>query len=159
MTRVQYTPDVAYFCENGVTLFRTNFQNNSAYSICTLRWRHKGRDGVSNHQPHDCFLDRLFRRRSKKTSKLRVTGLCVGNSPGTGEFPSQMASNADNVFIWWRHHECEIWSMVYCSTLVNAVLCSISRLIGSCLTAFDFMIVQGQRHAQYCLQNYVQIHT
>ena len=53
----------------------------------TLRWRHNGRDSVSNHQPDDCLLNRLFRRRSKKTSKLRVTGLCVGNSPGTGEFP------------------------------------------------------------------------
>ena len=53
---------------------------------------------------HDCFLNRLFRRRSKKTSKLRVTGLCAGNSPGTGEFPAQMASNAENVSIWWRHH-------------------------------------------------------
>ena len=41
----------------------------------------------------------------KKTWKLRVTGLGVGNSPGTGEFPSQMASNAENVSIWWRHHE------------------------------------------------------
>ena len=40
----------------------------------------------------------------KKTSKLRVTGLCAGNSPGTGEFPAQMASNAENVSIWWRHH-------------------------------------------------------
>ena len=28
-------------------------------------------------------------RRSKKISKLRVTGLCVGNSPVTGEFPAQ----------------------------------------------------------------------
>ena len=45
-----------------------------------------------------------FRHRSKKTSKLRVTGLCVGNSPGTGEFPAQMASYAENVSIWWRHH-------------------------------------------------------
>ena len=45
-----------------------------------------------------------FRRRSKKTSKLRVTGLCVGNSPVTGEFPAQMASNAEKVSIWWRHH-------------------------------------------------------
>ena len=42
-----------------------------------------------------CLLNRLFRRRSKKTSKLRVTGLCAGNSPGTGEFPAQMASNAE----------------------------------------------------------------
>ena len=71
----------------------------------TLRCRHNELDGVSDHQPHDCFLNRLFGRRSKKTSKLRITGLCVGNSPGTGEFSAQMASNAENVSIWWRHHE------------------------------------------------------
>ena len=39
---------------------------------------------VSNHQPHECLLNRLFRRRSKKTSKFRVTGLCAGNSPVRG---------------------------------------------------------------------------
>ena len=71
----------------------------------TLRWRHNGHDSVSNHQPHDCLLNRLFRRRSEKTSKLRVTGPCAGKSPGTGEFPAQMANNAENVSIWWRHHE------------------------------------------------------
>ena len=70
----------------------------------SLEWRHNGRDSVSNHQPHDCLLNRLSRCRSKKTSKPRVTGLCVGNSPGTGEFPTQRASNAENVLIWWRHH-------------------------------------------------------
>ena len=70
----------------------------------TLWWRHNKRDCISNHQPYDCLLNRLFRRRSKKTSKLRVTGLCAGNSPGTGEFPAQTASNAENVSIWWRHH-------------------------------------------------------
>ena len=31
--------------------------------------------------------------------------LCVGNSPGTIEFPAQMASNAENVSIWWHHHD------------------------------------------------------
>ena len=50
--------------------------------VLTLHWRHDDHDGVSNHQPHGCLLNRLFRSRSKKTSKLRVTGLCVGNSPG-----------------------------------------------------------------------------
>ena len=69
-----------------------------------LHWRHNGRDCISNHQPNDCLLNRLFRRRSKKTSKLCVTGLCEGNSPGTGEFLAQMTSNAENVSIWWRHH-------------------------------------------------------
>ena len=39
----------------------------------------------------------------KKTSKLRVTGLCAGNSPATSEFPAERASNAENVTIWWRH--------------------------------------------------------
>ena len=67
------------------------------YSFNSLQWRHNGRDSVSNHQPHDCLLNRLFRRRSKKTSKRRVTGLCAWNSPGTGEFPAQMASHAENV--------------------------------------------------------------
>ena len=70
----------------------------------SLQWRHDGRDSVSTHQPHDCLLNRLFRRRSKKTSKLRVTGLCAGNSPVTGEFPEQMASNAETVSIWLRRH-------------------------------------------------------
>ena len=69
-----------------------------------LRWRHNDGDSVSNHQPHDCLLNCLFGRTSKKTSNLRVTGLCAGNSPGTGEFPAQIASNAENVSIWWRHH-------------------------------------------------------
>ena len=74
------------------------------HTVASLRWRHIGRHGVSNHQPHDCLLNRLLRHRSKRTSKLCVTGLCVGKSPGTGEFPAQMASNAENVSISWRHH-------------------------------------------------------
>ena len=50
------------------------------------------------------LLNHPFRRRSKKKSKLRVTGLCAGNSPLTSEFPTQMASNAENVSTWWRYH-------------------------------------------------------
>ena len=79
----------------------------------TLLWRHNGLGRVSNHQPHDCLLNRLLRRGSKKTSKLRVTGLCAGNSPGTGEFPTQRASNAGNVSIWWRHHDIPILTLEY----------------------------------------------
>ena len=58
-------------------------------SSVSLQWRHNERDGVSNHQHYACLLYRLFRRRAKKTSKLRVTGLCEGNSAVTGEFPAQ----------------------------------------------------------------------
>ena len=80
-------------------------------TFITLRWRHNGRYSVSIHQPHDCLLNRLFGRRSRKTSKRRVTGLCAGNSPGTGEFSAQMASKAENASIWWRHHDNELHSL------------------------------------------------
>ena len=70
-----------------------------------LQWRHNERNDVSNHWCIDCLLKRLFRRRSKKPSKLRVSGLCEGNLPVTGEFPAQTASNAENVSISWHHHE------------------------------------------------------
>ena len=64
----------------------------------TLMWRHNGHGDVWNLQPHDCLLNRSFRRRSKKTSKLRVTGLCEGNSPVTGEFPAQRGSKRGKCF-------------------------------------------------------------
>ena len=71
------------------------------FHFSSLQWRHNAHDGVSNHQPHDCLLRRLFRRRSKKTSKLRVTGLFffLGGGGFTGD-----CGNAENVSIWWRHH-------------------------------------------------------
>ena len=97
LEKIQDRDKSANRCNGGITHWRycslaLNHRN-------TLRWRHNGHDSVSNHQPHDCLLNRLFRRRSKKTSKLRATGLCAGNSRGTGEFPAQMASNAENVSI------------------------------------------------------------
>ena len=88
-------------------------------SVITLQWRHNGRDSVSNHQLRGCLLNRLFSRRSKKTAKLRVTGLCAGNSPVTGEFPAQRASNAGSVSIWWRHHE--LFSYWYRNILTKLV--------------------------------------
>ena len=75
------------------------------HSFHSLQWRQKERDGVSNHQPHDCLLNRLFKAQIKeKTLKFRVNDLYAGNSPVTAEFPAQRASNAENVSIWWRHH-------------------------------------------------------
>ena len=70
-----------------------------------LLWWHNGLDGVSNYRRLDSLPNRLFKRRSKKISKLCATGLCAENSPVTGEFPAQRASNAANVSIWWCHHD------------------------------------------------------
>ena len=87
--------------ENNPTLKQTNCNLNCFHS---LQWYHNEHSGISNHQPHDCLLNCLFMCMSNKTSNFHVTGLCAGNSPVTGEFPAQIASNVENVSIWWHHH-------------------------------------------------------
>ena len=51
------------------------------------------------------FTQPFIQAQIKENIKARVTGLCAGNSPVTGEFPAQRASNAEKFSIWWRHHE------------------------------------------------------
>ena len=62
-----------------------------AKTLLRLQWCHNEHDGVSNHQPHDYLLNRLFRRRSKNIKAPCHWPLC-------GEFTDE------NVSIWWRHH-------------------------------------------------------
>ena len=95
---------IIYTCFN----FLSDHTGKKALLYChkpvrTLLWRHNERTGVTNHQCLPCWLKCFIRHISKKTWKLRVTGLCEGNSPMTGEFLTQRASNAENVSIWWRH--------------------------------------------------------
>ena len=51
------------------------------FSILALQWRHNGRDGISNHQPHDCLLNRLFKAQIKVDIKAPRRLLCAGSSP------------------------------------------------------------------------------
>ena len=62
-----------------------------------MRWR------IKSPAPR-LFIQPFIQAQIKENIKLRITGLCEGNSPVTGEFPAQMASNAENGSIWWRHH-------------------------------------------------------
>ena len=73
---------------SAVFVWKTHLKglNKLTYSV---QWRYDGRDFVSNQQHRDCLLNRLLRRGSKKASKLRVTGLCQGNLPVTGESPQK----------------------------------------------------------------------
>ena len=76
----------------------------SALNEVQLQWRHNEHGSVSNHRRIGCLFKLLFSCRPKKISKLRATGLCVRNPPVTVGFPSQRASNAENVSIWWSVH-------------------------------------------------------
>ena len=95
-------------CGNDLKTLITEHMSQSKF---TFQWHHNERDGVSNHQPHECLRNCLFRHKSKKTPKLHVTDLWQGNSPVTGEFPTQRASKAKNVSLWWHHHyEHIVWN-------------------------------------------------
>ena len=73
-------------------------------SLIVLQWRHNEGDGVSNRWCVDCLLSHLFRRRSKKTSKLRVSGICEGRPLICNE-PNQIwfaLGCSDNIRVCWR---------------------------------------------------------
>ena len=77
--------------------FPLHFKMSHYGDIIMGRWRLKS--------PATRFFTQPFiQAQIKETSKLRVTALCEGNSPVTGEFLTQSASNAENVSIWWRYH-------------------------------------------------------
>ena len=70
----------------------------------SLQWRHNGRDGVSITGVsivYSTVCSDADQRKHQSSASLE------GNSPITSEFPSQWASNAENVSIWWRHHVAE----------------------------------------------------
>ena len=101
-----------FYCVSVIVSFaqiRQDYCSGAGRILLSLQWRHNECDGISNHQPCDCLLNILFRHRSKKIFQLLITGLCEGNSLVIGEFPAQMGSNAENVSIWWRHHENPDW--------------------------------------------------
>ena len=128
---------LAWFVKNYIISVRQDW-TCLCLVLVTLLWRHNGCDSVSNHQTHDYLLNRLFGCTSKKTSTLRVTGLCVGNSPGTGQYPAQMASNVENVSIWWHHHDDTIlmfiglWLTWHCGLQYNKRKQNCQTTSGSC---------------------------
>ena len=92
----------------------SHLQNGRHFAITVTSYE---RNGVSNHRRLYCLLNRLFRRISKKTSKLRATGRCEGNPPATGGFPSQRASDAENLMTssYIKHFQIHyiVWWLLY----------------------------------------------
>ena len=115
MEKLKYKPFRSAKCYSFIDIIN-NIGNWYAY-IVPLHWLHNDHGGVSNHQPHGCLLNSLIMRGSKKTSKLRVTGLCAGNSPGPVNSPHKgpvtrkmgpfgdVIMQFDNLMLNWK-----IWS-------------------------------------------------
>ena len=103
-TRLWNTSVAIFLVKNDVHIQTLSLLIAAQYITMASLWVRLRLKSPASH----CLLNGLFRRRSKKNSKLSVTGLCAGNSPVTGDFPAQMASDAENVPIWWRHHDPEV---------------------------------------------------
>ena len=101
--------DIIGYPSNKLSAPGTNEPYTHKSSGITLQWRHNERDGVSNHQPHDCLLNSLFKAQIKENIKVPRHCPFMGNIPVTSEFLAQGASNAENVSIWWRHHDSEYY--------------------------------------------------
>ena len=96
-------------------------------NFCSLKWCHNEHNVVSNYQPNDCLLNRLFRRRSKKTSNSTLLAFVWGihrwpvNSPHKRPVTRKMFP-FDDVIMSQMHHCCS-----YRISLPNASWTQISR--------------------------------
>ena len=109
----------------------------SRLQCVTLQWRHNGCDGVSNHHPHGCLLNRLYRAQIRENIKApRHWPLC-GDSPVTGEFFAQKASYAENVSIWWRHHEVTSQAVdkISCTEDIVSVIIATTMIAQMCVSS------------------------
>ena len=128
-------------CDVGIDIMASMRRFNTNDKVCKvippyIQWRHNDHDGVSNHQPHGCLLNRLFRRRSKKTSKLRVTGLCAGNSPGPVNSPhkgpvTRKMSPFDDVIMSQYMMECESLQPLIYRSLIWYFISSLKSTLSS----------------------------
>ena len=123
--------------------------------MLSLQWHHNERNRISNHWRLHCLLKCWFRYKSKKTSKLHITGLCAVNLLVTGEFLAQKASNAENIFIWWRHHD-EISQHIQpqeclCCVPVCSNLCTSNIVLCGCLPCHPpFLVAPITTHFLCC---------
>ena len=123
----------------------------------TLQWHNNEHDGVSNHQPHNCLLKHLSRHGSKKISNFRVTGLCEGISPVTGEFLAQRPgtrkmSPFDNVIMKQLHSCCLL--ILATSNRSTLLVCRISSSQNEIMSYFISTVLYAQV-SMGLLQNWV----
>ena len=103
-----------------------HFQNHTTFGCWEihfpLQWRYNGHDDVSNQHCLDCslFTQTFVQAQIKENTKAMRHRTLWGEFTGSGEFPSQMDSNAENFSIWWRHHANLVLTME-CPLLLSVI--------------------------------------
>ena len=130
------------------------------FKFFTLSWRHHEGHGVSNHRRHQCLFNRMFRRESKKRSKLRVT-LYEGDPPMTSGFPSQRAGNAETISILWQHHGEPITLGILCGMVVpvlvswQQILCTWMTFAENANNCVKFILISRNRISRMNGSNFI----
>ena len=102
--RMCHWSDGDKFCKlHPVDLLRAWFCHSKTNH--TIQWRHNDHDGVSKSPASRLFTQLFIQTQIKENIKATRHWPLCGEFTGTGEFPAQRASYAENVSIWWRHHE------------------------------------------------------
>ena len=97
----------------------------------TIQWRHNERDGVSNHQPHDCLFSRLFKAQTKENIKTPRTGLLEGihrwpvNSPHKGPVTRKMFPFDDVIMIYFSVSGFPSWAIIIVCSFIVIIYTSI----------------------------------
>ena len=114
-------------------------------SLCNaLEWHHN--DGVSNHQPHDCIL--IQAKKTKKTSKLHVTGPLCGEFTGDWWIPHTKGQ--------WRGKCFHLMTSSWCSGVpyfrnapdhCSGLRCVTTAHLHTLRTNIDFQLFQIKKHA------------
>ena len=130
----------------------------------TLQWRHNGRHGISTHQQLHGLFNYLLWAISKKYQSSALLALCEGNSPVTGEFPSQRASNAERASIWWRHRDTVIilfGAVLYSCLWTCCTWFIYSATAAECITFSRYLLIElfslyPINHAQLNIAKHLQ---
>ena len=113
--------------------------------LVSLRWRHNGRDGVSNHQPHDFLLNRLFRRRSKKHQSFVSLAFVAGihrrpvNSPHKWPVTRKI----------FPFHDVIMFCINHCIRVSITFLCIIKNIVGIRLSEHFVIAFYGSSKRLY----------
>ena len=107
-----------HISDDGVIISSTlflYFQRGEGCVYASLQWRHNGPDGVSNHQPRACLLNRLFWHRSKRNQSSASLAFVRGihrwpvNSPHKGPVTRKMFPFDDVImlthYVWCHNME------------------------------------------------------
>ena len=149
---------IVLYIDNHITSFERNrflfliSNNNQPHSIDsrTLQWRHDECDGIPNHWRVHCLLNRLCRRRSKKTSELRVTGLCGGEFAGDRWIPRWKGKGSVTrrcfhlmTSSWQFPFSCRLW---VCSRSIDGILVRPALVLHRSLNPFGSRSLGRNRH-------------